>query len=245
MIGEAQAPSVEKIEDGVLDTTRFRHPAFGMVALTRTLNSQVELFGSPLKHRTAINFIIDTAYLDRRLNGDWYHTDKHVLQFSMSEAQFAQMVGSVGGEATPITFQVIPSAPGIEYCPPIAMPEMMVETFHRELKEKLQESLSGAKEITDALAALVENGKAGKGQLQEVLALAKALSEGLPNNLAFLQKQVEESMQGAANAAKAEVQGHVSQVISRLGTDRLRETIEASAPLLPFGDEGQVIDQKD
>lgn len=218
-----QAPAVDK-DSSSLGGQRFTHPAFGEISVTRGQGSGTELFGSSLKHRNVITVTISTAHLDRHLNRDWIHGDKQVASFNMSETQWASFVSSVGGMATPITFEMRPvDSAELMQCPAIESAESMRETFSREVQEKCDEAMAKATELAAALQTALAEGKAGKNTLKDLHAMAQALSVGLPNTMAFIQKQTEVAMEKTVAAGKVEIESFVTDLATRTGIDMLRE----------------------
>lgn len=217
-----QKPTAQQ-NGSVMGGTRYTHPAFGEISVTRSQGSGTELFGSALKHANVLTIRISTAYLDRHLHRDWIHADKQVLSFHMSEAQFHALIASQGGAGVPVTFETRPSddAP-LQICPAIESIETVHETYHRELKESLQAYMEQAKKLTEALEEAVKDGKAGKGKLEELRKMASAISEGMPNTASFIQSKVEETMAKTVAAGQIEIEAFVNDLATRTGIEALR-----------------------
>ncbi len=214
--------------------TRYDHPAFGEISVTRGQGQHAqELFGSPLKHRSGITVTLTTAYNVRDLSRDWIMSDKMVTSFTMSEFQWASLISAVNGGGVPVTYLVRPTdeAP-LMSCPQIAWDESQKERLDREIKEKTERYLEQMRELTDRISEMAGSGKANKTQLNELAKQAKAISEGMPNSMAFIQKQGEEAIAATVAAGKAEMEAYVSDMAQRTGLDLMR----SQAPALDFSD---------
>ena len=85
-----QEPTVSEGRIGQCDPHGvFKHPAYGTITMTTCTGGDRTLFGSDLGHNQRISIKIDTAVLHRDLYRDWIHSDKHLIEFEMSHAQFA------------------------------------------------------------------------------------------------------------------------------------------------------------
>lgn len=222
---ETMKPVVTPLE-APHDGERHSHPAFGMISVVKTSANQggVHLFGSDLNHRSVLTVTLRTAVHERHLSRDWYHTDDEVVQFQMSEAQWATFVSSVGGAGVPITYELRPidEAP-LQLIPRIEKVETVSETFEREVREKCEGYVATAAELFERLAQCAEDGKMNKAVLKEVLGMAKTLSVGLPNSMGFIQKQMREVMERNVSAAKIEVDAFVNDLALRKGFEALRD----------------------
>ena len=218
-----ETPSVELIAPPI-EGERYRHPAFGQISVTKGQGQGMELFGSALSHRSVLTVTISTAHLDRHLSRDWIHSDKQVVSFQMSEAQWASFISSQGGAGTPITFETrAVDGAELQVCPRIESIETMGETFHRELKEKCDYFMTQAAALAAALGETAADGKAGKGRLLELQKMANELAIGLPNSISFIQKQSEEAMEKTVAAGKIEIESFVTDLAVRTGFEALRD----------------------
>lgn len=227
MTYKTQKPTVTKTHEGTVhEKETLSHPAFGKITLSRVScrGRGQALFGSALGHSHYIAIQVRTAKLDRHLNHDWIHAGKHVTEFYMSEAQWAQFVSSVGmGEGTPITFRDRPDDGYTPmHCPGIEPVETMKETFEREIEETAKKYVQEAKDLVKELEALVAAGKAGKGQLTEIKKKLEHIATGIPNTMGFIQSQFAESMEKTVEAGKAEIEGFVGAMATRTGIEVLR-----------------------
>lgn len=232
-----QKPNVT-VNGKPFDGHRFTHPAFGKITVTKPQGGNLELFGSDLKHNHYISVLIEDAHLDRHLNRDWIHGDNTIVEFCMSEAQWASFVSSVGiSEGTPITFDVRPEiGTRIMRCPAILSHETTRETFDREIRETTQEYVTRAKKLVADLAAAVKEGKANKGTLQALHQEAESLANRLPDTVSFVNKQFTERMEGAVSSAKAEIENFAATIAMRTGIAVQQERVAALIDTKPASD---------
>ncbi|HDS1721724.1 hypothetical protein NPS53_09440 [Pseudomonas putida] len=223
---DKQAPKVERMDQGgPHERERYTHPAFGEITVRKGMVSGngVELFGSDLRHRNMLTITIHTAHVDRHLNRDWVHSDRQVVSFYMSEAQWAAFVSSQGGAGVPITFETrAPDDSLLARMPGIESPETMTEQFDREIRERSEDYIEKAKELTERIEQALADGKANKGLLKELHELSRNLSVGMPNTMAFVHKQMTGAMENLVTAGKIELEAHVNDIARRTGIETLR-----------------------
>lgn len=226
MTNHSQAPKVEKRE-GDLMGERITHPAFGQIEVIRSSlmgKGGIELFGSDLHHRNIVTVRLKTAYVNRSLNQDWVHADKTLVEFNMSEAQWAAFVSSHGASGTPVTFTIRAEDDSpLMRCPGIESPETKRQTYEREMREACEAYSQKTRELAGRIAACVADGKAGKGTLQELLKLAESLADGMPKTMAFVQSQFSEAMENTVEAGKVEMESFVYNLAKHTGIEMLRE----------------------
>lgn len=223
---EKQAPKVEvNDQGGPLEREKSTHPAFGEISVTKGTVSGggLELFGSDLHHRSVLTITLKTAHVDRHLNRDWVHGDKQVVSFHMSEAQWTAFVSSQGGAGVPITFETrAPEDAPLVRIPGIESPETMTEQFDREIRERCGDYIKTATELMQRIELAMADGKANKGTLKELLDMARTLSVGMPNTMAFVQKQMTGAMEKLVTSGKIELEAYVNDMAVRTGIEQLR-----------------------
>lgn len=229
---EKQAPTIELTDEGgPMEREKSTHPAFGEISVSKSTVSGggLELFGSDLHHRSVLTVTLKTAHVDRHLNRDWVHADRQVVSFYMSEAQWAAFVSSQGGAGVPITFETrAPDDAPLARIPGIKSPETMTEQFEREIRERCEGYISTAKELMERIESAIQDGKTSKATLKELLELARTLSIGMPNNMAFVQKQMTEAMEKLVTSGKIELEAYVNDMAVRTGLEALRNNPPAS-----------------
>ena len=84
------------------------HESYGTIQFFKGQCSTRTLFGSSIKHNDIILCRISNAELQRYLNKDWIHPISTVLEFEMSQTQFAEMLTNMNSSGAPITFKLKP-----------------------------------------------------------------------------------------------------------------------------------------
>ena len=195
----------------------YEHPAFGVVTLSSPTGGNDMMFGSDLRHNQRMCIRVDTATLHRHLGRDWIHSDRHLIEFELSFAQFAQFITSQGcGGGTPCTLRWIA---GEGPLPGIAMPQSKHETHREEVKASTRKALERMQAQIDRLGELIESGKVGKKDLAAIHRSLKITAEGMPENLAFAVESAEEALEKATSDAKIDVEAYIDLAARRIGLE--------------------------
>jgi hypothetical protein len=205
------------------------HPSYATVRIGR-VSGHTQLFMSPFKHQHYMTLSIHRATKHRSLANDRTFSEmRDVVEVSMSEAQWARLVSSVGnGEGTPCTISRI----GGEILP--ECPEQVeVEKFHEDTKrymEKSAESLNDAINMAETLMGKPSVTKAERKELLGRLTAAKAhLTSGLP----FVATQLRERMEHIVSDGKTEIEAFFQRQVQKLGLNRLQATPPIEFAKLP------------
>lgn len=212
-----QEPIVTEGRTGQCDPhERYSHPAYGTVTMTTVTGGDKTLFGSDLGHGQRICIRVNTATMKRDLNHDWIHTDKQLVEFEMSHAQFAQFITSNGnGSGTPCTLKFIRGEGNI---PAIKNIETKHETFRREVRDAAATRLQHIAQGLASLRILAEStGSVSKKDLRQIYANLARHADQLPGTMEFVVKSAEEALEKATADAKIEVESYVQMTAQRLG----------------------------
>ena len=237
MIKKSQLPHFESVDSlSTKEAIRSTHPAFGLVTVSRPQASPgVNLFGSDLSHNHFISVTIQTAKNERELGRDWQFPTGTLLEFHMSEAQWARFVSGAGrSQATPVTLSYAPS-PGSSYevVPSIEVPrESRKDQFNAEFKESLRSALEEIRTISENLRKLTEEKSVSKTKLKE---LSKSLENrvgNLPSNLNFAVTSFKEATEDIVEAAKAEIEAYSTNALLKAGEKALLAE-SSNVPKLP------------
>lgn len=224
MTNKTEAPTV-RIKNA--ESSEHSHPAYGLISVTRPKwgGKGTRLFDSAIGHNDCVAIQICTAIQDRRYHHAFNHSKETIVEFYMSEAQWAQFVASSGmGGGTPITFRLKP-APGysLEAVPGIAQIENMKQTFSREMRESCVEYLKELESLKAQIEGYAENGKASKTQLKELVHTLGVFITNMPSNMAYTQKQFAEAMEKTTESAKTDIEAFVMNLALSTGLDVLKE----------------------
>lgn len=240
------APKITRVSrPGDHTEDMIEHNSFGTIEVARVRcggNGQ-ELFESELNHHTFLSIKISKAKAYRNLHRTWIHSSLRediIAEFMVSEAQWASLVSSVGiANATPITFSQYRDG-DLFFCDGIEKSESLKDTHVREVKEALADHSARAKELCRKIETLMNAGKAGKGQLSELLSEAQRFMH-LASNMGFAQESMEEAMEKTVAAGKAEVEAFAMGTVHKLGLQKIAElqaptVIEDRPPLIEHND---------
>lgn len=231
----------EKIDEGGGEY-RLRHPAFGAVRVTRSSGGSAVMFGSELNHQHQVRIVVTEAEMHRRHHEFVHHSGRTLLEFCMTETQWAQMVSSHGlHSGTPVTLQCVtvkdPSSPtGWRYedMPYIERPpESHQELFDKEMRDKARKVIASMAEAVQALQELADSPKPpSRTAVREAVRRATGVLEHLPSGMEFLAEQFRSETSKITESAKIELEAIVNQVAVNTGIDALRN---GAMPVLSLG----------
>ena len=210
--------------NGVHSDYTERHPAYGMVSVSRVHGGRESLFGSSIQHSDFVTVRISTGERVRNLNRDWYHDDSVLLEFEMSPAQWAELITTMNiGCGTPCTLRsyrdgdklVRPSYPDFT-------------DVRSEIRDEFEQHTERVSTILDkayeATEQLLQAGKAPtKGQMKELLGLIFNARQDIGSNMPFVTKQFHEQMDKTMVEAKAEIEQFVTRMVQETGLQALSD----------------------
>ncbi len=182
------------------------HPSWILVGAYRVSISPpgVALFDSDIKHQHAITVRLSQGERKRDINRDWIHGGRQILEFTMSEAQWASFVSSMNsGSGVPATLdwhngEDIPGAP---YDPRLA----------HSIDEVKDAARRAQAEVAEAFAAYAEK------KTVDNLRTLKARIDNLPANIAYAAETLTEHAENVVQRAKADVEAFVINKAHQLG----------------------------
>jgi len=210
--------------DGIRTDDRFEHPAYGMISCSR-VSGHTKLVGSDLKHQHYISLRIKTANRDRGLGRNWWHGRKVVTEILLSEHQWASFVASMNmGMGVPCTFRIRPE----DDAPMMDVPELEEESLYDMTNNELKKS---GRNITAKMVELVEKlksmgdaaGSIKKTEFREVVRNLDNAVGRVSDTMPFYVKQHKEAMEENVQAAKSDVEGYVTDMITKLGIEKLAD----------------------
>jgi len=204
------------------------HAAFGTISATR-FSGDVPMFQVDYMTGHGIALTISTAVLNRNGATDRVHQRNEIVRVEMSEIQWARMLSSMNSGEIPVTLKRYRDPQTGMFLAP-KLPEQHVadmETFRAEVAKRADEALTGVAEARAKLSEIMK-GPLRKGDLQEVIdALTRAEMMAV-NNLPYVTERAHETINTAAEYAKAEITAHVDYSMQRLGERALGERLEAA-----------------
>lgn len=206
-------------------TVRCEHPAMAVVVVSRPSTNGTRLFGSDIAHHHLISIEVKRAVVDRHLNRDWVHSEESIVEFSLSMAQWAQLVASVGmGEGTPVTLTRAPEAgTPIHHAPPIES-DSVRDVFEREIAEAAQSASQDVKRVQGMIQEFLRPGakKPGKADLEAMHNALLHAGKHFESNMGCVLNSFQRAMEETTEAAKTEVEMFVAGVAQRTGLESLR-----------------------
>lgn len=188
-----------------------RHPAWILVGASRVSSSPpgAVLFDSDIKHQHYVVVHVKRASRKRHLSSDWKGGHETIVEFAMSEAQWASFVSSMNtGDGVPATLQwdatlPDPQVPGMPHAPRLQVSMDEVRAAAGEAQAKVQA----------AFAAYAE-----KKSAANLRALEIAIQHMTPN-MAFAAESLTEHAENVVQRARADIEAFVIQKAQQLGLD--------------------------
>jgi hypothetical protein len=196
-----------------------QHPSYGNIIVSNVQGTGHKLFLSPFKHQHFVSVRISHSALRRGLSEDHSYGEGVILEFSMSESQWARMVASAGqGQGTPITLDRI-GGRDIDEPPARNEKTKFIDDVHKEANEM-------AKNVVDAVEkfhALMEKPTVSKKERSEVMQQLQHLQKHIVDSLPFIVRQFSERMDKITDEARTEIDTYLGQTALRLGMKQLAE----------------------
>lgn len=224
------------------------HPAYGVVQVSRRSSSPgMNLFGSDLSHQHYIAVTVCRASVHRELHRDWTCPGEDLVEFSLSEAQWAKFVaGASQSFATEVTLERYSEGGKYVMAPEIARKtESRKDQFDKEFQQKLFRALEGFSKSVEALKELSDGKSVSKVKLKEVVRGLQIQLSNLPSNMNFAVEQFREVTERNVEEAKVEIEAYLTAAVQRSGLESLAAQaptpIAPAAPSAPvLGSEGDV-----
>lgn len=219
-------PNETIIEDRSGTIVHSEHPAMAVVVVSRPSSTGTRLFGSDIAHQHFISVEIKRASVDRRFNRDWVHSEESIVEFSLSMAQWAQLVASVGmGEGTRVTLTRAPEVgTPIHRVPPIER-DPLHDVFAREIADTAQSASEDVKRVQGMIQEFLQPGakKPGKADLEAMHSALLHAGEHFESNMGCVLNSFQRAMEETTEAAKTEAEMFVAGVAQRTGLKLLRD----------------------
>lgn len=202
------------------------HPSFAVACLSKPTGLQ-RVFGSAATHRQTVSMEIKRATVSRNLSDEWIFGDETLLELSMSEAQWAQLVSSFGsGGGVPVTLRYV-DGEGLIDAPPAHMGTR--QTFSDEIKAKVDAAVADARTARQRLEELLQQKTVSKADLRGVVSALDAAVRGLAGNAPFVLEQFEEATEKMTAAAKIEIEAYQMARVYELGMKALGQEVDPEA----------------
>ena len=212
---------VRIIDDARLNDNEYteEHPAFGIASVHRITASPGEtLFQSDMQHHHYINIEVHEVTRTRNLKSDWLFPRKKLIEFYLSEAQFASLVASGGTSGIPVTIDYVATGkfgpgirPGLRYAPRLQVHYDELRAAANETYEHVRKAFATYQE---ALALT------GKGSTAAQKAALKNLGHALENtapNVVYTAQRLEEHAENVVAQSRADIEAIAIRAAEKLG----------------------------
>lgn len=222
-----EQPTVTPITNHNGDTTRTTHPAFGQVTVSR-ISGHTTLYDSEFNHQHFVRVTLHGSELERSLARDWHFQKRTLVEFDLSEAQWAAFVSSFGsGSGTCCTIRFV-AKDGLGHTPQLPEPRVEKELHTQDGKEAIDAVLG---HLADLQASLVSStSKLPAKTRAELVGHVQRAKSQLTSTLPFIADSFGEHMETVVEKAKAEVHGYVQHHITRAGLEALGGPITTESP---------------
>lgn len=196
------------------------HPSYGLIGLSRRSGSISPLFGSNIQHSQTITLTIKRAEHKRHLNNDFIHGREQLIEIELSGAQYAELVSSFNiGDGVPCTIRQYDKH--LYPDPPYESP---VDIFQREFSAKMKNlGKECASVVEDSVKMLKEKSNITKSDRDFLMNSIEKLVMEISSNTPFISQQFIESMEKTVSQAKTEIETFVTNRISAIGIDAVKE----------------------
>lgn len=210
-----------------------KHPSFGKIVVTKPQAAGgVYLFGSEARHQSFVSVRIYSAREERDLSHDWSFQEKLLMEFSMSEAQWAYFVSSFGnGGGTHVTLRHYAEGSLLDIPQPPA-PKPVLDKFSAEIKGKTDIVEATLKEARELVAQLRAKPSVKKSDLDELSKKIATAEREVIDNMPYVETCFNERMEQVVTEAQIEFEGYVNSRIQEMGL----QAIAAGVPMLTKGE---------
>lgn len=209
------------------DSEKLHHESFGKVTVSRTSGGSSPMFGSDVPHRHTIKVQIEKATLQREAGIDWIMGDGHLLEFEMTEVQWANFVSAIGcGTGTPVSLRMYPTGP-LKFAEPVPDLPAQFDVIRQEFKDRCEKATGQLSEAESLLRDLIEKpGSVKKSDLRELHTLLYRGKQQVDSNLPFIAKQFDERGELTRERIKLEMEAHWQYLLQAFGEDAARIVLQ-------------------
>jgi len=195
-----------------------KHETYGIVSVSRYTGFST-FFGSDISHSGGISLKIRTAVKERSLHKDWIHSDDNVVEISMSNNQFVEMITSaMNTEGVPCTFRVKNG----KYVEQIDHIQNKEEVYNEELAETNEGIETRLKE----LMSYVQEIKASKKVKDSLTRRVGVILSNLSSNFRFIKDSFKKETEKMVVEAKNSINNYVDHKIYSTGLTQLKKELK-------------------
>lgn len=216
--------SIEVTRDtGPMGGTREKHPAFGMIRLSR-VDGDVVLFGSSVVHHGFIALEIHRCERHSNYSRDHLFEKDTIAEVYMTESQFAQLITTWNqGQGAPCTLNYVRDGK-LEMVPGIPRDQEGSDAQRAKDDFKLTagEYLSEFKKLKKKVSEILEKKSLSKEDKKEIVWAIDMAERLLSSAAPFAVEQFIGLAERATAKAKTEIDAFVGNLIARTGLDAIK-----------------------
>lgn len=203
-----------------MEEERHKHPSFGQIHFSR-INGHANFYGSELDQDHYISMEVRESEVNRTLTKDWYFAHgKRLIELRMTSGQFAEMITSLNnGSGVCCTVEMV-DGKKVEQMP---TQESRKEFVHRKFEERMKAFADKIREKKESAKVLVKKKTLSKADIHDLSVHLDWLTQEVENNIPFLMKCFQETMDEVVFEAKTEVENAIQHKINTLGLNALHE----------------------
>jgi hypothetical protein len=184
---------------------RETHPAFAVVAVTRSSGTPRALFQSDLRHQETITLTISEADRIRDLNHDRVHPTRELIEIEMSLAQWGSVVSSMGiGSGVPVTLRRRETLGRVALLPHLPRIRKNLDEVNSAVDKLLERAVASFTELSTAIEE-----KKGVKAIREALRTHGFSLSHAKNNAAFAVTSLAEAAEFITSQARADIEAHI------------------------------------
>jgi hypothetical protein len=211
-----------KETDNVISREEYEHPSYCMVGLSRTTSGRgSESFGSSIKSCSHVVLKVSPAAMIRtQLHGEMYMArGLPIVEVRLTQLQFAELITNMNvGDGVPGTVEY-KDGDRVRYQPPL--PTSAREQAARAFKEVMKDTEKDVQEAWEELEEILAKPSINKADREKIRNMARISTRKLKDSMPFVEERFHEATRKTVNEAKAEIDGTITGVITKLGKDAL------------------------
>ena len=202
------------------------HPSWGNIQISRvTSTPAATLYASPIKHPYYIQMRISTASEKRDLCTTWRHADKELIEISLTEAQFVELITSLNvGGGVPCTLDYV-NGKRIERAQQSREDKLIAEEMKSATNE-ISEIVDEFQKHLNSVYELLPKNKKKELELQFGILRSK-----IESTIPYVLQRAHETFTDIVVDAKANIMSFINTKIKETGLNKLLQQ-ETEIPML-------------
>jgi hypothetical protein len=199
-----------------MDRTKEKHPAYGMISISRVRSNGTILFGSRIKHNDYIRLDIHSAEKSRDAYSEHYFPRNTLISVNLSAAQFANMLVKSNTSGVPCTIEYIKDEGRIT-------PLQKLDSLKTEIENDTTQELKKIQSAVKQLSQIDFKGVINKAKKDEIKSLINQLNNGINSNLDFLFEQQISKLEKVGSEIISEAEARITSLVHETGVNALKK----------------------